>query len=76
MTKAQIQKVIDVVERLARQLEDEANETQEKFDNLSDKAQEGNKGQSLESQYQALESAYDYLGSCVASLNDAFDAIE
>lgn len=69
MNKKELTLIRDGLDEKKSQLEGVRDATQDEFDELSEKAQEGAKGEKLNEQIEALNEACDLLDSVVSSIS-------
>lgn len=72
--KAEIAKLIPKVEEIAEAVRELATDEQTQFDELSEKAQEGERGQALSENADRLSTVADELEAMTGTLQEAADA--
>ena len=66
-----IEKAIGTLQELASEIESAGNDEREQFDNMGERAQEGERGQKIDQAASDLESAYSNLESAISDLENA-----
>lgn len=70
---ARVHKQIDALELVRTGLDEIKADLQSDFDDLSEKSQEGAKGEAITAEIDALDNAYDSVESAVESCKEATD---
>jgi prefoldin subunit 5 len=73
---AKVAELLSGLETLQSQIEDQASDEREKFDNMTEGLQAGERGQAIEASADKLESASSAVESAVSSLEEALEALD